>query len=66
LGDSVVCEPQQNGVLKTPSFKEKKKRKMANNLDIHPICVGTRCKETLKTVKQHKVGEKGEEVQWRG
>jgi hypothetical protein len=34
--------------------------------EVHHICVGTRHKETLKTVKQHRIGEKGKEEQWWG
>jgi hypothetical protein len=46
------------GVVEKTKGKEKE--------GIHHICAGTRHKETLKTVKQHRMGKKGEEVQWRG
>jgi hypothetical protein len=36
-----------------------------NNNENHSIWVGTRHKETLRTVEQHRMGEKGKEVQWR-
>jgi hypothetical protein len=47
-------------------WKEEKNDSVNNN-EIHHICVGTRHTETLlKTINQHRMGEQGEEVQWRG
>jgi hypothetical protein len=37
-----------------------------NNNEIPHICAGRRHNKTLKTVEQHRIGEKGEEMQWTG
>jgi hypothetical protein len=42
-----------------------KEGKTVNNEEKHHTCVEKRHKEMLKTVKQHRMGGKGEEAQWR-
>jgi ureidoglycolate hydrolase len=39
--------------------------KYRRNNEIHHICMGTRQRNTLKIVKQNRVGEKSKEVQLR-
>jgi hypothetical protein len=46
--------------------EEKKERKTVNKYAVQHICTGTRTQgNALKTVKQYRIGRKGEEVQWR-
>jgi hypothetical protein len=49
------------GLVEETREEEKKTRKIVNKKEVYHICVGTR-----QTIEQHRMREKGKELQWRG